>query len=236
MAWSLAELPCALPGSAVSWLSFPAPLWTCLLARAAVGPVLFCSSLGHCVWVGDWRRMSGANAHGLGWRVPTSVISWALLQTNADPALCLVSPPPSWPRATLAHLTFPVGDYFSKAALVLSADSSALSLATLRFESGTKLWEGFESLSGAAVPHSCLRTLGQPGCCPCPAPGCTLPVETLLFWGCKAASVMETVARPKQIITLCIIINRVTVLEASLDFQLWQVIIIVPDMFWKGWV
>lgn len=45
--------------------------------------------------------------------------------------LCLASLPPGWLAATVAHLTFPAGDPFPKAAPILSVVFSAFLLAAL---------------------------------------------------------------------------------------------------------
>lgn len=195
---------------------------------------LLCAALPGGLPAAEGDRGSVPLIHSSGCRVPdpTSFTSWAFLEANAAPTLCLAFPLPGWPRATLAHLLSPVGDLFSKTALVLSDDSSALSLQLWGFGSGTKLVEDFENLSGAAVPHHWLWPWGQPGC--------SLSLQWLgLSWGNPLLLRMGssqhggTTTRTKEIAAVCITINtnRSTVLVVALNFQLWQVVIKGPDTF-----
>lgn len=188
--WSLAELLHAPLHSAASQaeLSTLLSLEGCLLASVAVedlcssarpqGTVFRSASEGGCL---------DRTATVQGWRVPTSFISWALLETNSAPVLCLVSPLLAGPEL-LSPIWSSLLETLSPRLLWHSPLTPLLFPWQLwGFPSGTKLLEDFESLSGAAVPCSWLWTSGQPRCCPCPAPGCTLPacsvdVKQLVWW------------------------------------------------------
>lgn len=57
-----------------------------------------------CAAQGDRGRVLLLHSPGCRVPSPTSFTSWAFLEANAAPALCLAFPIPGWPRATLAPL------------------------------------------------------------------------------------------------------------------------------------